>query len=71
MKALFNFRQSVTITTTTGKQTITVHHRYEGAAPMDNGRRASAYHAQNGSQKLTVRQSRAIRKAERRALVTA
>lgn len=71
MKALIEFQQKVTVTTTTGKQTFKVHHRYEGAAPMSNSRRASAYRAQNGSRKLTVRQERAIRKAERRALVTA
>ena len=68
MKALYTHKQKVTVSTPTGKQTLTVAHHYEHSAPLLTSSRRAFYLAQNGGRPLTVRQERAIRKAGKRSV---
>jgi len=68
MKAHVSYKQFVTVTTTAGRKTITVNHRFEQVQPMSQAGRRANYCAQNGGHPLTVRQERAIRKAEKRSM---
>jgi hypothetical protein len=69
MKARYKYQQQVIVTPPgCGRQIVTVQHDYEGAAPMGIARRASVYGAQSG--RLTARQERQIRKAQKRALAS-